>query len=296
MATSDDAGVYRLSEHRALVQTVDFFTPIVDDPYDWGRITAANALSDVYAMGGTPITALQLVGWPRDVIPYDVLSRVLEGGADVMEEAACTILGGHTIDDPEPKYGFAVTGLVDPERVVTNAAAVPGQKLVLTKPIGTGVVATAIKHGGCPVDVARSAIESMVALNRQSAAVMAAAGVRAGTDVTGFGLLGHMGEMLDASGVSAEIDTTSVPVLYGAWELLDAGFYPGGSERNRAAVADRLTGVENERMIRMLADAQTSGGLLMAVDDSAVDHVLKLSGAVAIGRVVKGERRSITLL
>jgi selenide,water dikinase len=296
VATSDDAGVYRLSDERALVQTVDFFTPVVDDPHDWGRITAANALSDVYAMGGTPLTALQLVGWPRDVIPYDILNRVLEGGADVMEDAGCTIVGGHSIDDPEPKYGFAVTGLVDPKAVVTNTAARPGQSIVLTKPLGTGIIATAIKRDGCADEVARTAIESMATLNRSAARVMTEAGVRAATDVTGFGLLGHLAEIADGSGIGIEVDVDAVPVLPGGWELLDAGFYPGGSERNREAVANRLSGRDDERMIRMLCDAQTSGGIVMCIDSERTAQVLELDGAVKIGRTTEGPAGSIRLV
>jgi selenide,water dikinase len=295
-STSDDAGVYRLSDERALVQTVDFFTPVVDDPYDWGRIAAANALSDVYAMGGTPMTALQVVGWPRDVIPYDVLHRVLLGGADVMEDAECTIVGGHTIDDPEPKYGFAVTGVVDTGSVVTNGAASPGQHLVLTKPIGTGIIATAIKRNECPDDVARQAIESMAALNRAAAKVMVGAGVRAATDVTGFGLLGHLGEIADASAIGIEIDVDAVPVLPGSRELLAGGCFPGGSERNVANVAPRLSGRSDEEDIRLLCDAQTSGGLVICVDAGEVEAVLELPGATVIGRTTGGPPGTIRLV
>lgn len=285
-STSDDAGVYRLSDERALVQTVDFFTPVVDDPYDWGRIAAANALSDVYAMGGTPLTALQMVGWPRGVIPFEVLGDVIRGGADVMAAAGCTIVGGHSIDDAEPKYGFAVTGLVDPAGVVTNAAARPGDVLVLTKPIGTGIIATAIKRGRCPENVAAAAIGWMTLLNEGAALAMRAVGVKAATDVTGFGLLGHLIEITSASGVSAVIDSAAVPVIDGAWELLDADHYPGGSERNVEAVKPFLAGSPDARSVRMLADAQTSGGLLMAVEPSAVDALRAELGAHGMGVVI----------
>jgi selenide, water dikinase len=284
-STSDDAGVYRLSDERALVQTVDFFTPVVDDAYDWGRIAAANALSDVYAMGGTPLTALQMVGWPRGVIPFEVLGEVIRGGADVMAEAGCTIVGGHSIDDAEPKYGFAVTGLVDPAGVVTNAAARPGDVLVLTKPIGTGIIATAIKRGGCPDDVAASAVGWMSMLNEAAARAMCSVGVKAATDVTGFGLAGHLVEIVAASGVSAVVDAAAVPVIGGAWDLLDAGFYPGGSERNLEAVAPHLVGSFEPRTVRMLADAQTSGGLLMSVSPDRLEAllpVLRASGMAAV--------------
>lgn len=263
-ATSDDAGVYRLASGQALVQTVDFFTPVVDDPYDWGRIAAANALSDVYAMGGVPLTALQMIGWPRDVIAWEVAAEVIRGGADVMAAAKCTIVGGHSVDDAEPKYGFAVTGLVDPSRLTTNAAGRPGDILFLTKPLGTGIATTAIKQGACPDDLARAVVEQMVDLNDRAAHAAASAGVRAATDVTGFGLLGHLHEMLRASATSAEIDHTAVPVLGGVAELLAEGHYPGGSSRNLAAVREFVDGDDD---YRILADAQTSGGLLLATSD-----------------------------
>jgi selenide,water dikinase len=284
--TSDDGGVYRLSPGRALVQTVDFFTPVVDDPYDWGRIAAANALSDVYAMGGTPLTALQLVGWPRDTIPFTVLGEVVRGGADTMAAAACTIVGGHSIDATEPTYGFAVTGVVDPDRMVTNAAAQPGDLLVLTKPIGTGIVATAIKRGACPPSVAEAAVEGMARLNDAAAAAMVEVGVKAATDVTGFGLLGHLVEMVSASGAGAVVEAVLVPVIAGAWELLDQGHYPGGSQRNVEAVTPYLDGEADPRTVRMLADAQTSGGLLIAVPPSGHDALVeRLPEAVVIGEI-----------
>lgn len=263
-STSDDAGVYRLASGQALVQTVDFFTPVVDDPYDWGRIAAANALSDVYAMGGVPVTALQLLGWPRDVIGWDVAAEVIRGGADIMLAAGCTIVGGHSVDDAEPKYGFAVTGFVDPDRLTTNASALPGDTLFLTKPLGTGIVTTAIKRGACPDHLILAVIELMTDLNDRAAHAVAGAGARAATDVTGFGFLGHLHEMLRASGVSAEIDVAAVPVLDGVDELLSEGFFPGGSQRNVAAVADVVDG---DADLRILADAQTSGGLLVAASE-----------------------------
>ena len=295
-AASDDAGVFRLPDGRALVQTVDFFTPVVDDPYDWGRIAAANALSDLYAMGARPITALQMVGWPRDVIPYDVLHRVLEGGADVMATAGCTIVGGHTIDDPEPKYGFAVSGLAEPDEIVTNAGARAGDVLVLTKPLGTGIIATAIKRGACPVAVAENAVAVMASLNRAAAEGMLGVGVSAATDVTGFGLLGHLTEVAVASGIAVRVDPDAVPVLDGAWSLLDAGFYPGGSERNVEAVRERIVPGADERTVRMLCDAQTSGGLLISVPSNRAARLLeRLPDAVVVGGVVDGAPGSITL-
>ena len=279
-ATSDDAGVYSIAPGTALVQTVDFFTPVVDDPYDWGRIAAANALSDVYAMGGTPLTALQLLSWPRNVISWEVAGEVIRGGADVMETARCTIVGGHSVDDAEPKYGFAVTGLIDPDLMMTNASAEAGQTLVLTKPIGTGIVTTAIKQESCPDEVRDGAIAHMVELNESAARVCTALGVRAATDVTGFGLLGHLHEMLRASGLSAGIDVAAVPVLEGAADLLAAGFFPGGSERNVAAIESFIDGEPDPVDVQLLADAQTSGGLLIAIYDPA-----RLIAALAEGGV-----------
>lgn len=263
-ATSDDAGVYRVAPGMALVQTVDFFTPVVDEAYDWGRIAAANALSDVYAMGGTPITALQLLGWPRDVIPWETAGEVIRGGADVMGEAGCVIAGGHSVDDAEPKYGFAVTGLIEPDRITTNAAGRPGDSLILTKPLGTGIITTAIKRGACPPDLRDRVVAQMVSLNDRAARAVRNAGAHAVTDVTGFGLLGHLLEVLRGSGVSAEIDTSDVPIIEGAAALLADGFFPGGSERNLAAVAEFLGGDSTVADRQLLTDAQTSGGLLIS--------------------------------
>ncbi len=267
IAGSDDAGVFRLDDERALVQTVDFFTPIVDDPFDWGRIAAANALSDVYAMGGDPVTALQLVGWPRNDLPLELLSSVMEGGLAIMESAGCTVIGGHSIDDAEPKYGFAVTGFVPISDLMTNSAAKPGQVLVLTKPIGTGVVATAIKAGEASNATASKAIETMTTLNREAAAAARRIGIKAATDVTGFGLLGHLAEIVRASGVSAVVESGAVPLIEGVATLAAQGMIPGGTRRNLASVkamCDFGTTHDNEQLI--LSDAQTSGGLLMCVD------------------------------
>lgn len=286
-ATADDAGVVRLPDGRALVQTVDFFTPVVDDPYDWGRITAANALSDIYAMGAEPFTALQLVGWPRDDLPFEVLDGVVRGGADVMAAAGCTVVGGHSIDDPEPTYGFAVTGLADAGRIVTNAGARPGDLLVITKPIGTGIITTALKRDACDPDVIRAAVASMTTLNAAAARALPEAGATAATDVTGYGLLGHLLEMLTASDVSAAIDVAAVPLLPGAQELLAAGYLPGGSVRNVEAVAPHVEGGTPD-LLRLLADAQTSGGLLVAVPEQGLEAMLAVPGAVAIGRVTDG--------
>ncbi len=293
-ATSDDAGVFRLAPGINLVQTVDFFTPVVDDPYDWGRIAAANALSDIYAMGASPLTALQMIGWPRGRLSFDILAEVVRGGLDIMAEAGCTVIGGHSIDDAEPKYGFAVTGTA--ARVVTNAGATPGDRLILTKPIGTGIIATAIKRGDCPAPVAAAAVASMAALNRTAGELMGPR-AHAATDVTGFGLLGHLAEMTTASGVGAKVEVSAVPVLPGARELLAGGAYPGGSVRNVEAVAGLVDGDTAE--LRLLADAQTSGGLLIAVPETDTQMLAALHGAgvgeaVEIGEIVTGGR--ITLV
>jgi selenide,water dikinase len=259
--------VFRLDDGSALIQTVDFFTPIVDDPEIWGRIAAANALSDIYAMGGDPLTALQLVGWPRDDLPMELLASVIEGGASVMAEAGCTIVGGHSIDDAEPKYGFAVTGIAPVTDVTTNATAKPGQGLWITKPLGTGIVATAIKHGAASRSTAADAIDVMATLNRGAADAVRRVGGGAVTDVTGFGLLGHLSEMVRASRVSASVRVASVPVLDGVRDLVERSMIPGGTKRNLAAVhsmVDPGDTSESDRMI--LADAQTSGGLLVAID------------------------------
>ncbi len=282
-----DAGVYRLDARTALVQTVDFFTPIVDEAYDWGRIAAANALSDVYAMGGRPLTALSIVGWPRETLSLDLLGDVLEGGAAVLAEAGCTLLGGHTVDDPEPKYGLAVTGIVDPARLVGGAGARPGDGLVLTKPIGTGVVATAIKQGRATPAWRDAAVASMVALNAGAATAMVAAEASAATDVTGFGLLWHLHDLLAGQGLGAEVSAGAVPLLPGAAELAAEGVVPGGTRRNLDAAAPFTDfGDASEATRLLLADAQTSGGLLIAV---AAERVAELAaavdGAVAVGTV-----------
>ena len=220
---SDDAGVYDLGDGRALVQTVDFFTPVVDDPGDWGRIAAANALSDVYAMGGVPKTALQYLAWPRDKLDFGLAGEVVSGGLELMQRAGCTVVGGHSIDSPEPTYGFAVTGLVGTDAYFPNSWAQSGDVLVLTKPLGIGIITTAIKRGACPPEVGRRAIETMTALNDVAGRSLAPAHAHSATDVTGFGLLGHLREMCIASGVGAIVSFAEVPLLAGARELLEAG-------------------------------------------------------------------------
>jgi selenide,water dikinase len=294
---SDDAGVYRLSDDVALVQTVDFFTPIVDDATEWGRIAAANALSDVYAMGARPLTALQLVGWPRDDLPFDLLGSVIEGGASVLAAAGCTLIGGHSIDGREPVYGFAVTGVVDPRRVVANSGAEPGNVLVLTKPLGTGLITTGIKQGTADQDDASRAVAIMTALNDGASRAMVAVGVEAATDVTGFGLLGHLGEML-SGGVDAVIDADAVPALPGALDLAGRGAVPGGTRRNLEHVATftDFGDLPDARRL-VLADAQTSGGLLIAVAPTRAERLmtaLRAEGtpvAALIGEITPGSGR-----
>ncbi len=291
IAGSDDAAIYRISDDLALVQTVDFFTPIVDDPRDWGRITAANALSDVYAMGGTPLTALQLLSWPRDVLPWSTAADVIDGAVEVLTEASCTLVGGHSIDDSDPKFGFAITGTVHPDRMITNSGAVPGDHLVLTKALGTGVIATAIKDGVAPASSGNAAVASMQRLNAAASKAAVAAGIVAGTDVTGFGLLGHLGELLEASGVSAVLDLAAIPILEGAVEIAEAGHVPGGTKRNYRAVRPVVDFGDTPSAVQtVLVDAQTSGGLLLAVPDEIVDDLTAaiIAGgdlAAVIGRV-----------
>ncbi|MGZ8578278.1 MAG: selenide, water dikinase SelD [Actinomycetota bacterium] len=291
--TGDDAAVVRLPNGDALIATLDFFTPIVDDPYDWGRIAATNALSDVYAMGGTPFLALNIVNWPVDDLPLDMLGRVLQGGIDAASDNGVAVLGGHSITDPEPKYGMVVLGLVEPDRIVRNSTAVPGDALILTKPIGLGVVATALKQGTAPPDLVRTAVDLMTTPNRDAAGAMREAGADAATDVTGFGLLGHLHRMLMASGVAARLDASAVPLLDPrVLDLAHAGVMPGGSRRNHAYVRSHLVTELPEPEQLLLADAQTSGGLLIATRDP--DALVTALGTRAvpanrIGEVFEGD-------
>jgi selenide,water dikinase len=263
------------------VATADFFTPIVDDPYDFGRIAAANALSDVYAMGGRPVVGLNLVGWPRDVLPIELLAEILRGGADIARLAGCYLAGGHSIDDPEPKYGLAVTGLADPDRLLRNDAARAGQPISLTKPLGTGVLANRHKQTG---EVFPHAIASMSALNDLAAAAALTAGIAAATDVTGFGLLGHLFKLARASGVSARIDAAAVPYLDGALASVCAGYVSGGTRRNLDWVRPHLRASVDETELLLLADAQTSGGLLLAgeIPDATVIGEFVAPGAFVL--------------
>jgi selenide,water dikinase len=301
-AEADDAAVLRLDDERALVFTTDFFTPIVDDPRDWGRIAAANALSDVYAMGGRPLLALNLTAWPGETLPLSVLADVLRGGASVAAAAGCLVVGGHTIDDPEPKYGMAVVGLASPARLFTIDAARPGDALVLTKAIGTGVVATAHKRGVAPDAALAAAVASMTSLNATASEAALACGVVAATDVTGFSLLGHLHRMLRASGCGAVVEAGTVPLLPGALELTSAGYISGGTRNNMAYLEPWATFAPEvpESVAVLLQDAQTSGGLLLATSspDALVAELARRGaeggaegGAIAavIGRVTAGE-------
>lgn len=298
-ATADDAAVYRLDDDRALVVTADFFTPIVDDPYDFGRIAAANALSDVYAMGARPLFALNLVGFPREHLDEGLLEEILRGGGEVVKEAGAAVLGGHSIDDPEPKYGLCVVGEVAPAALVRNSTAEAGDLLVLTKALGTGIIATAIKAGEAPADVTAAAVASMATLNRAAGEAMVRHGVHACTDVTGYGLVGHLHEMLTASGVAARIDASAVPLLPGARPLIAQGHVPGGTERNLEDTADVVDWGSTEDEVRtLLADAQTSGGLLMALPPDAAEALAAELGAPAavIGALEAGEPGTIRVI
>ena len=294
-STADDAGVVRLRDDLAIVQTVDFFTPIVDDPYDFGRIAAANALSDVYAMGGEPVSALNLVAFPLEKLGADVLREILRGGQDAATAAGCAIVGGHSIDDAEPKYGLAVTGTVHPDAIVTNAGGRAGDVLVLTKPLGAGAISTAAKRGIAKPDLIARGVEVMTTLNRDAAAAARAAGASAMTDVTGFGLLGHLHELARASGVAAELDARAVPAIDGVTRLLAVGerAIAGGTKRNRA-YAETFTAWERSVAAPqrwLLSDAMTSGGLLVAVAEQGAAGV---PGPV-IGRLVEGEPWTIAV-
>jgi selenide,water dikinase len=299
----DDAGVYRIGPRRALVQTVDFFTPIVDDPYAYGQIAAANSLSDVYAMGGRPITAMNVMGVPADKVSPETIARILRGGAAKIAEAGCALVGGHTIRNPEPIYGLSVTGLVDPKRILTNANARPGDLLVLTKPLGTGIVTTGIKRGLTSPKLAKKTIDVMRRLNIAGAELAERGLVKAATDITGFGLLGHLASMCRASGVGAEIVANDVPVLGPeVFDLIARDCIPGGTRDNFASAEQIVEwqGTDDARKW-LLADAQTSGGLLLCVAPKrlgAVCEVLKNSRVpvvAVIGRMTRGKAAKIVV-
>jgi selenide, water dikinase len=293
--TADDAGVYRLRADLALVQTVDFFTPIVDDPYDFGRIAATNALSDVYAMGGTPITALNLVAFSLEALGAEVLGEILRGGGDVAAAAGVAVVGGHSIDDREPKYGMAVTGTVHPDRVLTNAGGRAGDALVLTKPVGAGAAVTAAKRGVAAGGALAAAVAVMTDLNAEASRAALAAGAHAVTDVTGYGLVGHLHELALASGLAAELEASAVPAIAGTLALLeDDAAVAGGSARNRAW-AEQFTAWADEvpeARRRLVCDAMTSGGLLAAV---APERAVAVPGSV-VGRLLAGPPGRISVL
>jgi len=282
--------VYRLSGDMALVATLDFITPVVEDAEAFGRVAAANAISDVYAMGGKPMFALNVVGFPRDKLPLHYLESILRGGAAIATEAGIPILGGHSVDDPELKYGMVVLGTVHPDRIVANAGAKPGDVLILTKPLGIGIITTAIKADMADAATVDGALRLMTTLNRDAAEAMLEVGVHAATDVTGFGLLGHLAEMVRASGVGARIYADRVPFLPGAWALAERGMIPGGSRRNRDSLAETVRWGDGvgDLMQLTLCDAQTSGGLLIAVPPERADALvtrLQAAGTLATARV-----------
>jgi cysteine desulfurase NifS/selenium donor protein len=294
--TSDDAAVYRVDEKTAIVQTVDFFTPVVDDPFQFGAIAAANSLSDIYAMGARPIFALSIVGFPSNRLPVEVLKQIISGALSKTDEAGITIIGGHTVDDNEPKFGLAVSGLAEPGRVVTNRGAMPGDVLILTKPLGTGILSTALKRGLLDRDQTRELVELMSALNRDAAEAMQETGVSACTDITGFGLLGHLREMMDSSRTSAVISAGQVPLLGGALQLATSGIVPGGTVNNREYTAPSVSyddGVPEVLRV-LLNDAQTSGGLLISVPGGKAGSLMALlgekgvKGAAIVGSVEGG--------
>jgi len=293
--TADDAAVYRTSENTALVQTVDFFTPIVDDPYLFGQIAAANALSDIYAMGGEPLTAMNIVAFPPK-LGFDVLQKILLGGRDKIEESGAVIVGGHTVEDKEPKYGLAVTGLVHPGEVITNAGAQAGDRLVLTKPLGMGILATALKGGMVEEGEMMDVIDSARTLNASAAEAMREIGVSACTDVTGFGFLGHLYLMLAASGVSARVEAKSVPIWPKAIEFAEMGLIPAGAAENRAFLRGKISfGRVSEVLQDVLFDPQTSGGLLISVPNERCDELIealkeaRVSTRAVVGEILRGE-------
>ncbi len=301
--TGDDAGVFRLQDNLALVFTMDFFPPVVDDPYDFGAIAAANALSDVYAMGGKPLLALNIVGFPNN-LPKEILGDILKGGYAKAQEASCLIVGGHTVDDEEPKYGMAVVGTVTPGHQVTNAGAEPGDQLVLTKPLGTGVITTAAKQGVVSDDVLQSAVNTMSTLNQRASEAMMQVGPHACTDITGFGLMGHLEGMVRGSEVGARIHLNKIPVLPGVRELLSQGVAPGGTHRNLdgvQAITHWHPGLSEQDKL-LLCDAQTSGGLLIATASDKVDTLLSelgtrgVEGACVVGEITDGPEPRVEVL
>jgi selenide,water dikinase len=299
--TSDDAGVYKLTDDLAIIQTVDFFTPIVDDPYMFGQIAAANALSDVYAMGGQPLTVLNIVGFPIKKLDKQILADILRGAGDKVAEAGATLMGGHSIDDNEPKFGLAVTGVIHPSKVLANNNAKPGDKLILTKPIGVGIQTTAIKKDLLTPDQVKRVETVMATLNKAAAEVLDRYSAHACTDITGFGLLGHTSEVAVGSQVGIIVDAASVPVLEGTMELAQQNIIPGGSKDNHKWISDRVTYADHisQEMQYILTDAVTSGGLLISISADQAEALLKdlhaagVTDAAIIGEVVEGPKGHI---
>ena len=301
---ADDAAVVRLDGDRYIVQTVDFFTPIVDDPYQFGQIAAANSLSDIYAMGGEPLFALNIVAFPIMHLPKSILTEILQGGADKAKEAGITIVGGHSIDDKEPKYGLVVTGEVNKNQLIRNDTAKEGDVLILTKPLGTGIIATAIKKGKIGKNIINDAVQTMVSLNQPAAKIMNSLEVHAATDITGYGLLGHLFEMCQGSNISAEIHNSQIPVINGTVGLAEKGFIPGGSKRNfktsRKYTKFSVSLSEIDKLI--LTDAQTSGGLLISLSENQAHDFLNLFSdetgmeAVIIGKIFEKRKDTITVI
>ena len=302
-ATGDDAGVYRLGDDTALVLTVDFFPPIVDDPFSFGAIAVANSLSDIYAMGGKPLLGLNIVGFPVE-LPKEILGEVLKGGYAKAQEAGCIIIGGHTVDDREPKYGMAAVGLVEPGKQITNAGARPGDSLVLTKPLGTGIITTAGKQGVVPAEVLDEAVKVMSTLNRGASEAMVEVGVNACTDVTGFGLIGHLHSMMKESHTGCRLHLSDIPVLPGTRDLLVQGVAPGGTHRNLDGVGSHVRWHQeiSQDSRLLMCDAQTSGGLLISVAADRVDRLLAemeakgVPGSRVIGKVLDGGAEGIEVV
>ncbi len=303
METLDDAGVYRLRDDLAIIQTVDFFTPVVDDPYDFGQISVANSLSDVYAMGGRPLTALNIVCFPIKLLEISVLQEVLRGGAEKMREAQVTLVGGHSIDDTELKYGLSVTGVVHPDRLVTTSGAQPGDRIILTKPLGTGVVTTALKAGLAGEELARRVTRSMAALNKTAAAAMLEHGVHACTDITGFGLAGHALKIAENSGVAIELEMAAIPRFPEVVELAGKGLCPGGMFRNRDFYSAKVHFAHGipETLQDILFDAQTSGGLFICLPAANADKLLEklrrdgITDAAIIGQIAAQPKGTISV-
>ena len=298
----DDAGVFRINESQAIVQTVDFFPPLVDDPYTFGRIAAANSMSDVYAMGATPITALNIVAFPDNELPGDILVQILKGGSERVTHAGAVIVGGHSVRDTEIKYGLAVTGTIHPDRIITNGGARPGDVLVLTKPLGSGILTSAAKAGKMPQSDLAEVIDVMIDLNRGASEAMLAVGARAATDVTGFGLIGHAFEMADAGGVTIIIDAAAVPLMAGTMKFARDGVVTRAHKSNLAYVGDRFDGGHvDTTLVNVLADAQTSGGLIIAVPEDRCDELVSLLQrnktpcAAVIGRVDPPAQHAVVL-